>query len=83
MEYLGKLCEVDVDELCLEIETHERKEVSLLDLNQLIVALHTNTGTMCCHTPTINSHRLYNIPFKNSPSVDDCLLLKPVVYIIF
>ena len=38
-EYLWKLSEVDVDQLCLEIETEQRKEVPLFNQNQLIVSL--------------------------------------------
>ena len=44
VKYLRKLCEVDVDQLSLEVETQERKEVAFLYFNQLVVTLYkTNT----------------------------------------
>ena len=39
VEDLGNLSEVDVDELCLEVQAEEGEEVSFFYLNQLIVPL--------------------------------------------
>ena len=38
-EDLRDLCQVDVNELSLQVQTEERKEVPFLNLNQLIVPL--------------------------------------------
>ena len=42
MKDLGELCEVDVDQLSLQIQTQEREEVTLLDFYQLIIPLYTH-----------------------------------------
>lgn len=41
MEDLWQLRKVDMDQLCLQIQTEERKKVAFLYLNQLIVSLYT------------------------------------------
>ena len=44
MKYLRKLCEVDVDQLSLQIQTQEGEEVTLLNFNQLVIPLYTWHG---------------------------------------
>ena len=40
MKDLRELCEVDVDQLSLQIQTQEREEIALLNFYQLVVSLH-------------------------------------------
>ena len=39
VEDLGELGQVDVDQLSLEVQTEQRKEVPFLNLQQLVVSL--------------------------------------------